>query len=374
MKTRISVILGAALISGCAATANQMPASSTASQGNVAQNSRISQLERELENKNAELERARTSASQVSATPAMPAGMDGQLFPPNPKAGECYARVLIPADYNTSTETVLVREASERVEIVPARFETVKETVLMKEAETKLVVVPATYKTVEERVLVRPASTKLEEIPATYKTVSETVLVSPARTEWKRGPAASFAASSVVNTRSTDTGEIMCLVEIPARYETVTKTVVDQTAGTREVSVPAEYRTVTTRVIDQPARTREMVVPAEYETVDVTKVVSQAMERRIDIPAEYQSVTKREKTRDEVLEWRQVVCDVNLNNSNVRALQDALSKGGQYSGPKDGILGPQTLGAANSYARTKGLPAGSNYIAMEVVDALGLKF
>lgn len=374
MKTRISVVLGAALMSGCAATGTQMSDSTMASAGSAAQNNRISQLERELASKNAELERARSSASQVGSTPAMPAGMDGQLFPPNPKAGECYARVLIPADYNTSTETLLVREASEKVEIVPARFETVKERVLMKEAETQLVVVPATYKTVEERVLVRPASTKLEEIPATYKTVTETVLVSPARTEWKRGPATSFAANTVVNTRSTDTGEIMCLVEVPAKYETVTKTVVDQPARTRELAVPAEYKTVTTRVIDRPATTREVVVPAEYETVDVTKVVQQAAERRVGIPAEYQTVTKREKIRDEALEWRQVVCDVNLNAANVRSLQDALSKGGQYSGPMDGILGPQTLGAANSYAREKGLPAGSNYIAMEVVEALGLSF
>ena len=377
MRTSISIILGTVLIAGCATSGTDMSAgsadtSTTIDQAEVqAKQRRIEELEERLANREAELQRAQASASQ--SAPTTSAGSN-ELFPPNPKTGECYARVLIPAQYKTGNETVLVREASESVEIIPARYETVEERVLVKEAETKLEIVPAVYGTVEERVLVKPASTRLEEIPASYKKTTETVLVSPARTEWKRGPASSFGSSKVVDTASTDTGEIMCLVEVPAVYETVTRTVLDQPARTREVTIPAEYKTVKKRVITKPASTREVVIPAEYGTVKVTKLVQPAREKRSAIPAEYKTVTKREKTRDEKLAWRQVVCEVNLNASNVRSLQQALKQANRYDGPVDGILGPMTLSAANGYAKAKGLPAGTNYIAMEVVDDLGLKF
>jgi len=67
-----------------------------------------------------------------------------------------------------------------------------------------------------------------------------------------------------------------------------------------------------------------------------------------------------------------VVCDVNLTAGNVRSLQQALGAKGYYGGPLDGVIGPLTLKAANDYAEARGLPGGSNYIAVEVVDALGL--
>ena len=34
------------------------------------------------------------------------------LIPPNAKAGECYAKVVLPAKYETVEERVLVKEAS----------------------------------------------------------------------------------------------------------------------------------------------------------------------------------------------------------------------------------------------------------------------
>ena len=61
----------------------------------------------------------------------------GQLpdeFPGEP--GKCYAKCLIPDQYETITEQVLVKEASQRVEVVPAVYETVTEQVLSKEASS----------------------------------------------------------------------------------------------------------------------------------------------------------------------------------------------------------------------------------------------
>ena len=57
----------------------------------------------------------------------------------------------------TVTEKVLVKQASEKIEVVPAKYEWVEEKVLVKEASKELKVVPAVYETTTERVLVKNA-------------------------------------------------------------------------------------------------------------------------------------------------------------------------------------------------------------------------
>jgi hypothetical protein len=197
------------------------------------------------------------------------------------------------------------------------------------------------------------------------------VLVTPAYTEWKKGPAV-VQTANVVSETVTDTGEIMCLVEVPATYRTIEKRVLVSPARTQEVAVPAEYASVTKMVLKTPATTREVTVPAEYDTVEISRVVSPASERRTEIPARYETVTRTERFSDERVEWRQVLCEVNMTRANILALQRALAERGYYRAGIDGIIGPQTLGAARSFAVDRGLPAGSNYVAMEVIAALDL--
>lgn len=380
MKLKVlTICLGTALattLGGCATS--DWPSSSTAStspdtdqQEVIAeQQTRINNLEAELQARDGQLKQQQANMNSGSAAYGS-AGMDG-LFPPDAQPGHCYARVLIPATWGEKSETVLVREASERVEIVPARYETAQERVLVREASTRLETIPAQYDTVQERVMVRPESKQIEEIPATYKTVSEQVMTSPARSEWKRGPASSFS-DTVVQSRTTDTGEVMCLVEIPAQYQTVSRKVVDTPATTREVVIPAEYRTIEKTVLVKPATTREVTVPAEYDSIEVQKLVSPAQERRIEIPAQYDEVTKRTLVGNDRMEWREVLCEVNMTDGNIRTLQIALRNKGYEVGPIDGVLGEQTMSSANRYAQSNGLPYGSNYIATEVAEKLGLK-
>ena len=374
-KSAAWAALGAvALLSGCASGGSDSTAtmvSDSQSERVIAeQKSEIDALKATLGQRDRELEAARRDAT-MNMTGTATSSASNELFPPNALPGHCYARILTPAQYKITEETVLAKEASERVEIIPAEYETVTERVLVKEASTRLEVVPATYRTVEERVLVKPETSRIEQVPATYRNESEQVLVTPARTEWKRGPASSFG-SDVIDSRTTDTGEIMCLVEVPAVYKTVTRRVVDTPATTREVTIPAVYKTVTKEVVATPASTREVTIPAEYGTVDTTRVVRPAQEQRIAIPAEYETLTKREKVSEEILAWREVVCDVNLDRATVSELQTALRDAGYYRGPIDGIIGPMTLSSANSYARANGLPTGSNYIAVDVTKKLGL--
>ncbi|ETW94323.1 MAG: hypothetical protein ETSY2_49950, partial [Candidatus Entotheonella gemina] len=122
----------------------------------------------------------------VSPVGAQTAATDDQeLFPPNAKPGECYARVFVPPTYKTETARVLRREASERIETSPAKYEWVEKRVEVHGPSEKLEVVPAAYEWVEERVMVSPASSRTEVVPPVYETLKERVIDTPAHTVWK---------------------------------------------------------------------------------------------------------------------------------------------------------------------------------------------
>ncbi len=394
----------------------------------------LAQRQRELEAAAAGDAAPGNETQPVSAVPL-------NVIPPDASPGECYAQVIVPAQFRVINEQVVKREASERIEIIPAEYETVEETVEVKPATTRLEVVPAVYETVTERVLVKPATTRLEVVPATYETVSEeietrpeitskkaiepvyetvteTVLDKPARKEWKfvtdldtgsnvttsdagRMMIERYGDYKVLETRVRDAG-VWCLVEIPATYKTVTrevlktpastlpdengftkaekipvqKTVLKTPATTREVTTPAEYREVEVTRLVTPATTREIPVPAEYRTVTVTRLVRPERERRIPVEAVYEQQISKEKISDDRIEWRPVLCKVNMTRDNVSAMQSALRAKSPACGmvDVDGIFGPRTGEAVKCFARKEGLSYGSNYVTMDVIRALGLKF
>ncbi|MFK7734127.1 MAG: peptidoglycan-binding protein [Pseudomonadales bacterium] len=353
------------ILQGCASTTASTQTTESVS------NADLEVYKRQLEEKNQEIARLRdASISADTGTSSSPAGMSSDLFPPNAEPGHCYARVLIPATFQTTSETVLEQEASFRYEVIPATYETVSDSVLVKEASTRLEIVPATYKEVTEQVLVRAASTRIEDVPAQYETQTETILDKAAHTVWKRG--AGPVDGALQTAVDQGTGEVMCLVEVPATYKTIKKTVLLTPATTREIEIPAEYRTITRTVVDTPASTVPIEIPAVYKTVSSEQVATPAQKRKIDIPAKYATLDKRTKINDESLEWREVLCKVNLTSGVVQTMQSALSDAGYLRGSADGVLGPNTLRAANEYARANKLPSGSNYIAIETAKSLGV--
>lgn len=290
--------------------------------------------------------------------------VDTALFPPNAKPGECYAKVEVPAQYETFDEEIIKRQASEEIEIIPPEFEWVEEEVLVKEASFELKIVPAEYEVVEEKVLVEPSYEVLEEVAPEYEIVEEEVLVKPAQTVWKsgRGP---------IEKIDNSTGEILCLVEEPAEYKTVKKKVVKTPATVQKKEIPAEYVVVKKKVVKTPATTEKVEIPAEYKTVKVKKVVTPAQEKKVAIPQEVQTVTKTKKVADSRLEWRSILCETNLTKDVVKNLQASLKDAGYYNGPIDGIIGSGTVSSLKSYQNDKGLATGG--ITIETVKTLGVE-
>ena len=434
---------------------------------------------------------------------------------PDAKPGECYAKVVIPAQYRTESSTVVVKEASEQLKIIPAKYETVEERILVSEAGSELKVVPATfgtdtetyevspastswvmssvnsgigadsalvalarangaaidsarpgqcfhehyapasYKTVtermlvteaseqvklsaaqyewvEQRVMVSPASRKLVEVPAVFETRQERVKVEDAKTVWKKGRGA-------VEKIDHGTGDILCLVEVPAVYKTISKRVLKTAASTRVIEEPARYETVrvrklvadaqetrvavpakyqnvtkrikesdgthtwhgndhanakgeygkrtgnviclqetpaktasvTRKVVKTPASVRRVEIPAKYETKRVQRLVTDAREVRTAIPAVTDTVTRRIKVSDESLEWRSVLCEINMTTSMIQDVQRALSKAGYEPGAIDGVLGSQTMSAVDRFQRARGLPTGG--LTIDTLKKLGVE-
>ncbi len=295
----------------------------------------------------------------------------GADYPPA-RVGECYARVVTPATFNTTTEQVLVKAASSSISVVPAVYAPGEERVLAKGETRRLEVIPATYEDVTERILVKPAGTQLVTTPATYKTATERRLVKAASTAWKRSSELTAAERALQNI-DPNAGDVLCLIEVPAVYETVTTQVVDQPASTKSVEIPAEYTTVTKTVQKTPPSTREVVIPAEYRTVATSKLVTPAREVTTAIPAEYTTKTNTVMTSAAKSEWRQIVCETNATPAKLSEIQNALTKAGFATGRSDGTIDAGTLAAVRGYQKAKGLPVdGDRYINVATVRALGV--
>jgi len=287
---------------------------------------------------------------------------EDSLFPPDARPGECWARVFIPPTYRTTSEQVLVRGSSERLELIPAKYTWVEEKVLVKEASERIEVIPAEYKWVEEKVQIQPASKKLVEIPAKYEWQEEKVLVKSAHTVWKKG-------RGPIEKVDNSTGEIMCLVEVPAAYNTVKKKVMVNAPTTKEMTIPGEYKTIKKRVMVKPPSERKIKIPAEYTTVKVQKMVTSAEEKRFTIPAEYQTVTRTEMATEGHMAWRPILCETNVSSELIGQVQQHLRSKGFNPGDIDGVYGRNTESAVKSYQRKNKLGVGGlTYETLESMD------
>lgn len=319
--------------------------------------------------------RAETAAARAELVAASQGNVnrDNQLFPANAVPGNCYARVLLPATFVEQSEQILIKAESTRIEITQPEYEWVNEQKLIRQESSRIEVIPAEYKTVTEQVVVKPEFTRLVSVPAQYEQVTEQVIDKPAYTEWKRSRSHADR-SDTTPAVGAGSGEVISMVEIPATYKTITRSVQTSSASVKEITEPAEYKSVAKTVVVTPAHTREVSVPAQYTTVRTLKMVKPGESHEVTIPAEYETITKRVKTSDESLEWRGVVCDADLTTDFVKELQAALVKEGYFDSEIDGLYQHRTQKGINRFANNNGLPSGSDFITLEVANALGLSF
>lgn len=327
----------------------------------------INQLQKEnqsLRNSVATAEQRAQAASQAAS--ANESNSAPTNLPPNAKAGECYARVLEPAKYETREEVVTIQAASEKVTSTAPVYKTIEKTIVVKEAWEEVVeVTPAQYEWVEETIVIEQSSERLEPVPAEYRTEKEKILVTPAYTTWKKG-------RGPIERIDHATGEIMCLIEVPAEYKTVTKNVLVSGESTRAIAIPAKTQTIKRQVMVKAPVVKRLTHPAETKTVKVKVLDVAAKEIRTAIPAKTKTITQQYKTADSKLSWRSVMCETNITGDIVKQLQSALKARDYDPVWIDGVYGAKTSAAVTQYQKDNNMASGG--LTFETLDKLGVKY
>ncbi|MFK7994241.1 MAG: peptidoglycan-binding domain-containing protein [Granulosicoccus sp.] len=351
-----------------------------------------------------------TSTVGDKATPASPDAVDqiarSGIDLDAVATGSCFTEYFVDSEYETRTRQVLLKEATEKITIVPAVYKTVKERVEIKEASTEVVDVPAVYRTESESVLVEPSRNVwqhcglvertdttageimcLVKVPERYETLTKTVLDKPATTKTITIP----AVYRTIDVQKLVTPAKEVREDVPAEYQTVSRRVkvsdpeffwlasdAEPDANAQPTGRviclednPAEYVSVESQVVVKTASVASAVIPPVYETLAAQELVSAASERRIVIPARTRTVTSRVETSPGQLEWRQVLCEVDMTPSMIVSVQRALLREGFNPGPIDGIVGRATLDAMERYQSEKGLGRGG--ITYESLEQLEIK-
>ncbi len=281
------------------------------------------------------------------------------LTPPNAKAGECYAKVIVPAKYKTVQERVLIEEPSQKITIIPAKYEWIEKRVEIQPASKKLIVTPATFKKVHEEIEIEPAirtwrvnlkrdsapvskeilvAAKLKGVdldniqpgtcykeyfsPATYKTIEEEItlqkeskkiIVTPAKYETvQKSIIITPASKKIVTTPATyDYKEEKILVEEEKSVWKKGANPAQKLDGaTGEimclVKIPAKYKTIKKRVVKTPATTKVVDLPAVTKVIKVKKLVEPTQTETVTIPAVKSTIKKTLLDQKPTFSWIKV--------------------------------------------------------------------
>ncbi|WP_299876572.1 peptidoglycan-binding protein [uncultured Cocleimonas sp.] len=281
---------------------------------------------------------------------------------PDAKPGECYAKVIVPAQYETKTEQVLVKPESEKVEVKPAVFDVAEKSIVAKEGFTKVKVIPAKFREEFEEVEVAKASTewvtdlgkkgipaspallaaaktnsidissaaigecfKEFYVPAKYEQSEKEVLVKEESEEIKVAAAQFEETEETVVVKQASKKKVYK----PAEYETIEEkieiepakavwkkgdgpiTKIDNSTGEIMclIQVPAKYKIIKKTVLKTPSTIDLVEIPEEAKGVKVSKLVSDATIDKVKIPAEYKKITLTNKVSDASFTWRGAAVD-----------------------------------------------------------------
>ncbi|MEM6646593.1 MAG: peptidoglycan-binding domain-containing protein [Bacteroidota bacterium] len=277
--------------------------------------------------------------------------------------------------FNTTTERYMSQEGGQR--ILVRATDGSRRPQMRRLDDGSIEIIPTGFTTTTERVIVKEASERLEVVPAEFETVTERVMVRPARTVWKPSTSRIYGAAlrdtqGNMVTRIDQSGEVLCLVEEEAEFRTVTRRVVKSPARTRTVTIPAEYATITKRV-PTGVMVEELMTDPQFDTYRKQIVQSEGAVRRVTIPAEFEEVTEQTLVSEGQMQWVGVLCEINVTRDKIREIQQALRTNGAYSGAIDGVYGTGTATAIAAYQRTNNLSTGVG-LTLETLDRLGVSY
>ncbi|MBK8557391.1 MAG: hypothetical protein IPL65_17240 [Lewinellaceae bacterium] len=193
-----------------------------------------------------------------------------QNSPENPEPGACYVRCAI--EEITEMAKVITTPTYKEYKVVPAEYKTVTEQVLVKEASKRFEYVPAVYREVIDTIMVLEPESQYSIHPVKTIDTIEVFEVEPAFSRFESRP--SLDGCDSPNPGDCD---VICYVTYPA----VTKIIPIKKIGAwpyyePATPKPAKYKYVKRQVVQTPATVREIDIPAEYVTVQKQVLVQDA--------------------------------------------------------------------------------------------------
>jgi hypothetical protein len=289
------------------------------------------------------------ASNPIDATGTLPAA----------KPGECYAKVLVPAEFEVRPEEIEVQPEQETTELVQATFDVEDKEVQVRPEYTTLKVISPKYRTEKEEVEVEPARTEwvtrldrkgipaspallvaaktsgvdIDDVkpgqcfrefytPAKFEQKDKEVLIKEEAEDYKITEAAFEDDVETVTVKESYTVKSL----VKAVYDTVEEKIeiepakavwkkgtglverIDNTTGEIMclVEVPPKYEVLTKTILKTPATIEETEVPAVTKDIPVKKLVSDAEQEKVKIDAEYTKVVTRAKVEDAQFTWRDV--------------------------------------------------------------------
>ena len=276
---------------------------------------------------------------------------------PDAKPGECFAKVIVPATYDTKTEEVLVKPESESVEINAAVFDVSEASIVEKEGYTKIKAIPAKFREETIEVETSPAGSTWVTSLGKKGIPASPALLAGAKTNGIDITSASVGAcyqEYFVAAKFEETEKDVLVKEeseeikiADAQFEEVQETVVVKQASKKKVykaaeyevieekieieaakavwkkgdgpitkidnstgeimcliQVPAKYKIIKKTVLKTPSTIDLVEIPEEAKAYKVSKLVSDATIDKVKIAAEYKKVTLTNKVSDASFTWR----------------------------------------------------------------------
>jgi len=133
-------------------------------------------------------------------------------------------------------------------------------------------------------------------------------------------------------------------------------------ATVNTTEVPARYENVSYQKLASAANVSSSDIPAKYGNRSYQKLAAAASTSVTETPAQYNSVTKRNLvTPGGFTEWREVVCETDIDANLYRNIQSALISRGYNIGSAgaDGVWGAASKAALVKFQRDNSLPVGA---------------
>ncbi|PIE91160.1 MAG: cell envelope biogenesis protein OmpA [Acidobacteria bacterium] len=231
-------------------------------------------------------------------------------LPSNPEPGKCYVRCKTPDVYKNEEVTFVVKPGYTTLVLHPAEYETVTEQVLVKEEEIKLVVHPAEWGTEEVTYISKQKGSTLSSTPATFVDDVFSVVIKAESAFWVLG-------DRMPDCESADPNDcrVWCYKKVPAVYETYPVQKLGVDATTQRTPIKEESSSFTKKVITKKAWTEEVVVPAEYATIKKTVLKKDAWYEEVKVEPVYKTITKEVlEKKGGLTSWKEVDCQLTEYN------------------------------------------------------------